>query len=191
MSALTISWLGATALALVTASLGYAFGVRQERDKERRARNFTSAAELVAPLRELQRLLRWFGREDVEKDELTSAFLDFSRAVDAHGHRLPHHWGHVSRSVRDAAGTVFGGVSLAHLRPDVRKLDLGTPDPMWQDFADDYLEYTTRCVLEWGDASSATPKVLMTYETWLVRTGRRKPFGQNCPHLAAPSEPAA
>ena len=191
MSALTISWLGATALALVTASLGYAFGVRQEREKERRTRNFIGAAELVAPLRELQRLLRWFGREDVESDEVTSAFLDFSRAVDTHGHRLPREWSHISRSARDAAGTVFGGVSLVHLRPDARKLDLGTPDPIWQDFADDYLEYTARCVLEWGDASSAAPKVLMTYETWLVRTGRREPFGQNGPHLAVPSEPAA
>lgn len=55
MSALTISWLGAAALALVTAPLGYAFGARQKRERERRGRKFTGAAELVAPLRELQR----------------------------------------------------------------------------------------------------------------------------------------
>lgn len=66
---------GAAAPAVLTGWLGYLFGARQERDKERRARDFTATIELVAPLRELQRLLRWFGRGQISRDEVASAFL--------------------------------------------------------------------------------------------------------------------
>lgn len=69
-------------------------------------------------------------------------------------------------------------------------MELGEPDPTWQDFADDYLEYATGCVLEWGDASRQDPKALMMYEAWLVRTGRREPYGRSGPRAATPSEPA-
>jgi hypothetical protein len=177
MSATAISGVGAAALAAVSAWLGYIFGVRQERDKERRARNFTAAAELVGPLRELQRLLRRFGREEVAKNEVTDAFTSWANAYDNHGHRLPREWHHLSRSVRDAAGTVFGGVSLVHIRPDAAQLELAEPDGMWQDFADEYLDYAARWVLEWGDASREAPKGLMTYQAWLVRTERCAPDG--------------
>jgi hypothetical protein len=170
---------GAVALALITGWLGYMFGMRQERERERRARVFAAAAELTVPLRELQRLLRSFGRVDVEKGELTSAVLGWAKAYDDHGHRLPRDWRHVAHSVRDAVGTALGGGTLVHIRPDTADADLGDPDAMWQDFADEYLDYVARCVLEWGDASRTTPKDLMTYEEWLVRTGRREPYGSN------------
>lgn len=170
---------GAAALALFTGWLGFIFGTRQERERERRARNFSAATELSAPLREFQRLLRSFGRVDVARDELTTAVLCWAKAYDDHGHRLPHEWRHVARSVRDAVGTVFDGVALVHIRPDTADVDLGDPDVMWQDFADDYLNYVAGCVLEWGDASRAAPRDLMTYEEWLVRTERREPHGSN------------
>jgi hypothetical protein len=181
MNDLAISWAGGTGLALVTGWVGYLSGVRQERAKERRDRNFTAAAELTGPLRELQRLLRWLGREEFEKSELTAAFISWSKAYDDQGHRLPREWRHVARSVRDAAGTVFGGVSLVHIRPDTAHLGLGELDGMWQDFADEYLGYVARCILEWGDSSREAPKDLMTYGAWLVRTGRRETPGTNLP----------
>lgn len=179
MSAIATSWAGAALLAILTGWLGYAFGARREREKELRARNVVAAAELVAPLRELQRLLRRFGREPVDKRQVASAFISFSHASDAHGHCLRQEWRHLPRSVRDAAGTAFGGMSLVHIRPDIAQMDLGEPNGMWQDYADDYLDYASRGLLQWGDASPETPKDLMTYEAWLVRTDRRRPFGTN------------
>lgn len=179
MNEIGIAWLGAAASAVLSGWLGYLFGVRQERDKERRARDFTAATDLVAPLRELQRLLRWFGREEVGKDEVADAFLAWSTAFDHHGHRLPRQWQHVGRSVRDATGTVFGGVSLVHLRPDSSRMDLGEPDAMWQDFADDYLDYVARCILNWGDSAREALKGVLNYDLWLVQTERREPIGQN------------
>jgi hypothetical protein len=169
MHDLAISWLGGAVLALVTGGVGYALGVRRERDKERRDRNFAAAAELTQPLRELQRLLRWLGRESFEQNEVSAAFVSWSKAYDANGHRLPREWRHVARSVRDAAGTVFGGVALVHIRPGTAHLAPGEPDGMWQDFADEYLEYVARSILEWGDSSRQAPKELNTYEDWLVR----------------------
>ena len=179
MTAIAISWAGPTAIALVTGWFGYLFGARQEREKERRARNAKAAAELTAPLRELQRLLRRFGRVDLDKHEVAHAFLSLSAAFDNHGHRLPPGWRHLARSLRDAAGTAFGGASLVHIRPDVMQLDLGEPDAMWRDYADEYLEYAARCILEWGDSSQDRSKELMTYEAWLVRTGRQEQGGNN------------
>ncbi len=50
---------------------------------------------------------------------------------------------------------------------------------MWQDFADDYLDYLARHLLEWGDCNRIASKDVMTYEKWLVRTERRQPIGTN------------
>ena len=179
MGGMAIAWVSAAALALLTGWLGYLFGARQEREKERRSRDFTAATELVSPLRELQRLLRWFGREEITKNEVASAFLAWSKVYDDHGHRLPRKWRHMDRSVRAAAGTVFGGVSFVHIRPESSRMDLGAPDAMWQDYADDYIEYVAASILSWGDSGREAAKELMTYDAWLVRTERREPYGQN------------
>ncbi|MCK6210519.1 hypothetical protein KZX45_08185 [Georgenia sp. EYE_87] len=179
MDALMTSSAGTVALALVTAWVGYLLGGKQEREKEKRSRNVLAAGELTEPLRELQRLLRRLGRDDVDKAEVVSAFIDWSSAYDNHAHRLPAKWRHLSRSIRDAAGTVFGGVSLVHIRPNLAHLELGEPDGMWQDYADEYLEYAASCLLKWGDSSKSAPTDLMTYEAWLVSTGRREPYGHN------------
>lgn len=74
MDGIAIEWVGAAILVVLTGWQAYLFGVRQERAKELRARDFVAATELVAPLRELQRLLRCFGREQMSKDEVASAF---------------------------------------------------------------------------------------------------------------------
>ena len=50
--------------------VGYVFGVRRERDAERRSRDREAAMALVEPLRELQRLLRAHGRDAVANDEV-------------------------------------------------------------------------------------------------------------------------
>lgn len=181
MEGMAIEWVGAAALAVVTGWQGYLFGARQERDKERRARDFTAASELVAPLRELQRLLRCFGHEQVSKDEVASAFRMWSTTFDQHGHRLPRRWQHVDRSVRAAAGTVFGGISFVHFRPDSNRMDLGEPDAMWQDYADEYLGYLARCILNWGDTARVVPQVVANYDVWMVQTERRESCRQDSP----------
>jgi hypothetical protein len=58
-------------------------------------------------------------------------------------------------------------------------MDLGDPDFMWQDYADDFIAYAAACILSWGDSRPEAPKELMTYDAWLVRTERREPCGQN------------
>jgi hypothetical protein len=179
MSDIAASSAGSICLALLTCWVGYASGIRRERERGRRGRNLTAASELVAPLRALQVLLRQFGREDLAKSDVARAFLKWSKAYDGHGHRLPDQWRHLARSVRDATGTVFGGISLVHVRPNVKKLDLAEPDALWQDFADDYLDYAASSILRWGDSSVDAPKSLMSYEAWLVTTGRRKAIGSN------------
>ncbi|WP_406832874.1 hypothetical protein ABEG17_08635 [Pedococcus sp. KACC 23699] len=181
MDGIAIEWVGAATFVVLTGWQGYTFGARQERAKERRARDFVAATELVAPIRELQRLLRCFGHEQLNKDEVASAFLAWSTAFDQHGHRLPRQWQHVDRSVKAAAGTVFGGISLIHLRPDSTRMDLGEPDAMWQDCADDYLGYVARSILTFGDSAQEAPKTVANYDVWLVQTERRAPVGQNEP----------
>lgn len=184
---IALSMGGALGLAFATGWFGYAFGAKQEREKERRGRRFAAAAELVSPIREIQQLLRLLGRGDISSDDVAKAFLDWSHAFDNHGHRLPDAWRHIPRSAPDASGTVFGGVSLVHIRPDTKKLELPEPDVMWQDYADDYLDYTANAILRWGDSSRDAPKDLMTYEAWLVRTGRRETYGSNGHRLGAGS----
>lgn len=105
--------------------------------------------------------------------------MAFSAALQHHDHRLPSGWGHLGHSVRDAAGTVFGGVAQADIRPDTLTEPLGTPDSMWQDFGAEYLEYVHRRLRRWGDAQRRCGESLLTYERWLVTTGRREPIGQN------------
>lgn len=58
-------------------------------------------------------------------------------------------------------------------------MDLGEPDAMWQDYADDYLGYVARCILNWGDAAREASKVVANYDVWLVQTERREPIGHN------------
>lgn len=46
---------------------------------------------------------------------------------------------------------------------------------MWQDFADDYLEYAAARILFWGDSGREAPNDLTDYDAWLVRTERWEP----------------
>ena len=163
--------------------------MRQGQDGERRGRQFTAAGDLAASLRELQGLVRRLGREDLPSDEVANAFITWGQVCDNHTHRLPRGFRHLGRSVRDATETVFGGVSLVHIRPDTKQSDLAESDGMWQDFADDYLDYLARSLLEWGDSGRAAAKNVMTYGDWLGRTGRREPYGSN-PQRTLDSNPA-
>ena len=184
MNEIVLSLVAVVVGALVSAWAGYTFGVRRERDAERRIRDRDAAMSLVKPLRELQRLLRTLGRDSVTTDEVASAFLAWAQACDDHGHRLPRQWRRLIRSVRDAAGTVFGGVSLIHIRPDSRHFDLGEPDEMWQDFADEYIDYIAASILIWGDSSREASKQVMSYDDWLVKTERREPLSTRRSRLA-------
>lgn len=50
---------------------------------------------------------------------------------------------------------------------------------MWQDSADDYLDYVARCILNWGDSAREASNGVLNYGLWLVQTERREPIGQN------------
>lgn len=49
---------------------------------------------------------------------------------------------------------------------------------MWQEYAHDYLDHVASSILRWGDSSKDAPKTLLTYEEWLVRTGRRRSWAR-------------
>lgn len=159
MEALVIAWAQPIVVAIVTGGIGYRLGARQERAKERRARPLIAAGEVAAALRNLQVVLHRHGRDAMLSDEVSAAFIAWATACDSHGHRLTAGYRHIARSVRDAAGTVFGGSSLVHLRPDTTLLGLADPHAMWQDYADDYLDYLARHLLRWGDSEGQRPRL--------------------------------
>lgn len=179
MGLVIAQWGTGFGIAVISGWVGYLFGQRQERDRELRDRAFDTAEGLVAPLRGLQKLIRRVGRTSVTSEEVAVAFEDWFSAYDGYGHRLPLKWHHISRSVREAAGTVFGGVAFVDLRPECRNLELAAPDSMWQDFADEYLDYCAALILRWGESTLGKPEQLKNYEQWLVATERREPIGQN------------
>lgn len=182
MNAIAVTVLGGGVVSTFAGWLGYLFGVRQERSSEERARRLVAAETLTKPLRELQGLLRSHGLNEVgplHGDEVSAAFSSWSIAWDAHGHRLPESWRHLSHSVLDAAGTVFGGVARVHTHPDMAMFPLGEPDNMWQQYADDYFDYVASNTLLWGDSSPDAPNRLLSYEEWLVKSGRREAWGHN------------
>lgn len=174
-----MEWVASGGLALLTGWSGYAFGRRQERDRERRGRALAAAEGMASPLRNLQVLIRRFGRTSVTNSEVASAFMAWSSAYDAYSHRIPGRWRHLSRSVRDAAGTVFGGIAFVDLRPDSADIELAEPDWMWQDFADEYPDYCVSVLLRWGESNLKRSTHLKDYDRWLVDTGRREPPGSN------------
>ena len=139
---------GGPAAAALSLWFGYVLGVRRERAREARGRNQVAAGEVTRPLRELQSLLRRHGTVGVEASQVARASSDWSVVWDNHRLRLPEPWHHLSRSVRDAAGTALGGVAFVHLRPDASELPLEPPDAMWQDYADEYLGYLVNFILD-------------------------------------------
>lgn len=171
--------------AVIAAWVGYLFGVRTARVQQRRAARSASALDLTEPLRELRALVRRHGRADLTPDDVAAAYADWAAAFDRNAHRLPDGWRHLSRSVRAAVGTVFGGITFVDLRPDAVELALEKPDFMWQDFADDYIDYAVYWLLTWGDSATTRRQDLFDYDTWLVRTERREPWGQNQSDVAA------
>lgn len=177
MSALVTGWLGSTASGLIAELFGHLLSTKSDRVKEVRECRKAAASELVAPMREFQSLLRRYGNEDVARDEIETACKDWAVALDAVRHRLPREWRHVPRNVQEAVGTVFGGVAFIHADPGTKKMTLGEPDVMWQEFADCYLEDVAARLLKWGDSISDVGIVEEHYDSWLARTGRREPYG--------------
>lgn len=177
MSALVTGWFGSTTSGVIAELVGHVLSGRSERAKELREGRKATAAELVAPLRELQRLLRRYGVEVVDRDEVETACRNWSLALEAQQHRLPWEWRHVPRNVKEAVGTVFGGVVSIHTDPEAKKMVLAEPHVMWQDFAVDYLEVVAVKLLEWGDSIKGASIVEEHYDAWLARTGRRDTYG--------------
>ena len=93
----------------------------------------------------------------------------------------------------DAAGTVFGGGSLIHIRPNSRHFDLSEPDEIWQDFADEYIACIAASILNWGGSSREAAKPVLGYDDWLVKTERREPLSKRSsrPSPDASARPAA
>lgn len=168
-----------TVPALVAAWATYRLGRFQGREDKTLARRQTASAELSEPLREMRRLVRRHGRVEIGETEVPTAFTTWFDAFDRHHTRLPDTWQHLGRSIRFAVGTVFGTSSFIDLRPDVDTYPLDEADSLWQTFADDYLGYALDKLTRWSDDEPGATKNLLDYDTWLVRTGRRDPLGQN------------
>lgn len=119
MSALLTSWAGSTASGVMAKLVGHTLSKSSERVKEIRAGRKSTAADLVAPLRELQRLLRRYGVEDVGREE--TACDNWWVTLEGQGHRLPRELRYVPRNVKEAVGTVFGGVVYIHTFPEAKR----------------------------------------------------------------------
>ena len=136
----------------IAAWLSFFFAGRQTRTQEERGQRRLSSSDLAQPLRDLRTLVRKHDRMDIEPAEVSSAFQSWFEAVDRHQHRLPDRWRHISRSIRAAAGTVFGPVSFVDIHPDVAREPLEDPDGLCQDFADDYIGYVLDRIMRVDDA---------------------------------------
>jgi hypothetical protein len=171
-----MEFLLATAPGVVSGLLGsyagYRLSSRATRLTERRSVCREAAADLCAPLRDLRSMSRRWGRVELARGDVASAVVAWSEAFDRQSHRLPADWRHVGRSVRGAVGEVFGGVAIAHLRPEMAAYPLAEPDFKWQDFADDYITHVLDALVRWGDGDRAAP-ALRDFDRWLEETGRR------------------
>lgn len=157
--------------ALIATYAAHRLQGQASRSAERRTVRREAAADLSAPIRDLRSMSRRWGRVELAQQEVSSAVVAWSEAFDRQGHRLPTEWRHLVRSVRAAAGEVFGGVVLADVRPDMATYALADPNDRWQDFADDYLTYALNVVVRWGDGDNSI-KNLRTFDSWLQATGR-------------------
>ena len=163
----------------LAAWLTYVFTVRQAAGGERYSLRRAAADDLYPTLRQLQRVVRKHGRIEVSVAEVAIAFRVLFEALGRQEHRLPESWRHLSRSMRAAAGTALGGVSFVDLDPRAETLELADPDGHWHDYADDYIDYVVYRVMRWGDSLRGRALEMLDFDTWLVRTGRREPFGSN------------
>lgn len=81
MSAMVTGWVGSTTSGLITDLVGHFLSVRSERAKEVRECRKAASVELVAPLRDLQSLLRRYGIEDVARGEIETACENWAMAL--------------------------------------------------------------------------------------------------------------
>ena len=137
---------------VTAAVINHRFALRQDVDRERGQVHREAASDLTAALRELRAPLTRLGRVDLPQSEVARAFLSWVTAFDRHEHLLPSDWPHLGSSVRAAVGTVFGAVTLAHVRPDLEHYPLADADFVWQDNAHSYLDYLVDRVSRWGNA---------------------------------------
>lgn len=161
--------------AVIASWLTYRFGSRQARSDGQRMIRASVASDLYVPLRELQSVLRKHGRVAISVADVAYAFRSFFDAFDRERHRLPDDWAHLGKNVRAAAGTALGGVSFVDLDPSAEFCELAEPNNKWRDFADDYIDYVVHRLMCWGDSRSATKADLLSFDPWLLRTGRVDP----------------
>lgn len=177
MSAILTGWAGSTVSGLISEWFGHVLTVRAEENKEDRVRRRAAAAELISPLRELQGLLRRYGLECVSRDEVDSACRRWAVAMEEFEEDVSLKPRYALRNVQQAVGVVFGGVAYIHTQPDAKRMELGTPDAMWQDYAEEYLGYVAKRLQRWGHSRRGEPVAIESFDRWLVKTERRDPFG--------------
>lgn len=166
-----ISILPGTISGLLASYTGYRLTGRASLSSMKQTIRREAAADLSATIRDLRSMSRRWGRVELTQGEVSSAIVAWSEAFDRQSHRLPTRWRHLGRSVRAAAGEVFGGVVLTDLRPDMATCPLADPNYKWQDFADDYLTYVLNGIVRWGDGENSI-KDLRSFDSWLQATGR-------------------
>lgn len=169
----------ACVVAVTTASLTPWFTSRAEGKRDLRERNRGAAVDLAAALRDLRTLLRRRGHLPVSPREVSNAVGAWTEAWDRQKHLVPATYGSAGSSVRAAVGELFGAVALVDLRPDLADYPLADPDFMWQDFGACYIDHVLDALVRWGDGTTETRKKILSFDQWLVKSGRRNPVGQN------------
>lgn len=163
--------------AVIAAWATYRFGRAQGRLDQDHARREEAATEFTERLLELRRLVRSHGWVELGEGEVPDAFAAWCDAFDRQCTRLPDSWQRPERSVRAAAGEVFGAAVFIDRRSDVT-IPLGEPGLVWQGFADEYFTYCLDALALWADDDPRALKELLVYDTWLARTSRHEPFEQ-------------
>ena len=168
-----VSAASAVALTGWGALVGHWFGERRARSETKRLQASAAAAALVAALRVLQRLTRQHSaRMPINAAIVGQAIAELGEVDDRHRHRLPIGMRHVSRSVLDAVGTVFGAVAFAHIRPDTAEFPLEHHTPCGA--TSPTTTSTSPPTTSTGGATASMLSEFMNYDKWLIKTGRRQ-----------------
>ena len=171
------STLIAPAATVVAAGLGAYFsgrvGQKNAEAESRRTRRHELADAAVGSALALRTALHesdpeWTGRD---WERVLGNMYD---TLDAAKPILPRQMLHVRRSIRDACGEALGAVAVFDLVDIREQVEPTRFDPLWTEYARDYLGVTIEALQRWREAKEreAVNVAAPTYDEWLRATGR-------------------
>ncbi|WP_162802881.1 hypothetical protein [Ornithinimicrobium avium] len=150
--------------------VGYVASGRRARQSEARAARSAAVTELRVALRALRDVARRWGRSPGVLDEdVRAAVTEWDQVLELHRHRLPHEMSAALRSVRSAAGEVFGISVLAYVLPQFEEAPLVERDETWQDLLVEYVGYVLAHLGRWGDGDHRAGSDVLDFDRWRQR----------------------